>query len=83
MVLNTEQIQARSVQMFRKELLTSLVADNLVTQFRRHAAAFIHEPPRRMSFKQTWTTFNIFHWSCSATLNDAQCWRVKYREARK
>ena len=68
-VLNTEQIQARSVQMFRKELLTSLVADNLVTQFRRHAAALIHEPPRRMSFKQTWTTFNIFHWSCSATLN--------------
>ena len=50
-VLNSEKIQARSVEMFHKELLTSLVAYNLVTQFRRHAAALIHEPPRRMSFK--------------------------------
>ena len=37
-VLNTERQTARSVEMFPKELLTSLVAYNLVTQFRRQAA---------------------------------------------
>ena len=78
-VLNTERIQARSVEMFHKELLTSLVAYNLVTQFRRQAAALIAEPPRRMSFKRTWTTFNIFLWSSQA--KDASGWRAKYRQA--
>ena len=80
-VLNTERILARSVEMFHKELLMSLVAYNLVTQFRRQAAALIHQPPRRMSFKRTWTTFNIFLWSSSATLTDAAGWRAKYRQA--
>ena len=78
-VLNTERIQARSVEMFHKELLTSLVAYNLVTQFRRQAAALITEPPRRMSFKRTWTTFNIFLWSSQA--KDSSGWRAKYRQA--
>ena len=78
-VLNTERIEARSVEMFHKELLTSLVAYNLVTQFRRQAAALIAEPPRRMSFKSTWTTFNIFRWSSQA--KDASGWRAKYRPA--
>lgn len=78
-VLNTERIQARSVEMFHKELLTSLVAYNLVTQFRRQAAALIAEPPRRMSFKSTWTTFHIFLWSSQA--KDSSGWRAKYRQA--
>lgn len=78
-VLNTERIQARSVEMFHKELLTSLVAYNLVTQFRRQAAALIAKPPRRMSFKRTWTTFNIFLWSSQA--RDSSGWRAKYRQA--
>ncbi len=78
-VLNTEHQTARSVEMFHKELLTSLVAYNLVTQFRRQAAALIAEPPRRMSFKRTWTTFNIFLWSSSA--HDAPQWRAKFRKA--
>lgn len=78
-VLNTEHIQARSVEMFHKELLTSLVAYNLVTQFRRQAAALIAQPPRRMSFKSTWTTFNIFLWSSQA--KDSSGWRAKYRQA--
>lgn len=78
-VLNTERQTARSVEMFHKELLTSLVAYNLVTQFRRQAAALIAEPPRRLSFKRTWTTFNIFLWSSSA--HDAPQWRTQYRKA--
>ena len=78
-VLNTERLAARSVEMFHKELLTSLVAYNLVTQFRRQAATLIAEPPRRLSFKRTWTTFNIFLWSSSAS--DASQWRSQYRKA--
>lgn len=78
-VLNTERIEARSVEMFHKELLTSLVAYNLVAQFRRQAAALIAEPPRRMSFKSTWTTFHIFLWSSQA--KHASGWRAKYRQA--
>lgn len=61
-VKNTEHIEARSVEMFHKEWMTSQVAYNLVTQFHRQAAARIAEPPRRMSFKRTWTTFTIFLW---------------------
>ncbi len=83
LVLNTEHLESRSVEMFHKELLMSQVAYNLVTQFRRQAAALIHQPPRRMSFKRTWTTFNIFLWSSSATPTDAPRWRVKYRDALK
>ena len=80
-VLNAEELESRSVAMFHKELLTSQVAYNLVSQFRRQAAAIIHEPPRRMSFKRTWTTFNVFLWSSSATTTDAPHWRLKYRHA--
>lgn len=78
-VLNTEHLRARSVDMFHKELLTSLVAYNLVTQFRRQAATLIQEPPRRLSFKRTWTTFNIFLWSSQQP--DAPHWRTQYRQA--
>lgn len=78
-VLNTERIPAKSVDMFHKELLMSVVAYNLVTQFRRQAAALIAEPPRRLSFKRTWTTFNIFLWSSQA--KDSSGWRAKYRQA--
>lgn len=78
-VLNTENIRARSSEMFHKELLTSMVAYNLVTQFRRQAAELIREPPRRLSFKRTWTTFRQFLWSSMHT--DAAAWRHQYRIA--
>lgn len=78
-VLNTEKIRARSVEMFHKELLTSMVAYNLVTQFRREAAELANEPPRRLSFKRVWTTFRTFLWESPQT--DAASWRQKYRRA--
>jgi len=59
-VLGTENIRAKSVDMFKKELWTSVVAYNLVGQFRRQAAEQVNLPPRRMSFKRTWTTFQTF-----------------------
>jgi hypothetical protein len=58
--LDTENIRAKSVAMVRKELLTSIVAYNLVMQFRRQAAAIAKLPPRRLSFTGVWNTFESF-----------------------
>jgi hypothetical protein len=54
--LDAENIRAKSVEMFKKELYTSVVAYNLVAQFRRQAAKLAHVPPRRLRFKGVWTT---------------------------
>lgn len=59
-VMDTENIRAKKVDTFKKELYTSVVAYNLVGQFRRQAAEIINVAPRRMSFKRTWTTFQTF-----------------------
>jgi hypothetical protein len=78
-VLNTEGIAAKSEDMFMKELLMSMVAYNLVTQFRRQAAKMARVPPRRLSFKRTWTTFKTFLWSHLYT-GAVDC-RTQYRRA--
>ena len=78
-VLDAERIRARSVDMFHKELLLSMVSYNLVSQFRRQAAELINEPPRRMSFKRTWTTFGVFLLPHMHT--DPAAWRERYRVA--
>lgn len=80
-VLDTENIAARSEDMFLKELLMSMVAYNLVTQFRRQAATMAGVPPRRLSFKRTWTTFKTFLWSHLYT--DAVGCRAQYHKALK
>jgi hypothetical protein len=58
--LNTERIRAQSVAMVKKELWTSIVAYNLVVQFRRQAAALAGVAPRRLSFTGVWNTFQSF-----------------------
>ncbi len=58
--MDTENIRAKKVDTFKKELYTSVVAYNLVGQFRRQAAQINNVAPRRMSFKKTWTTFQVF-----------------------
>lgn len=58
--LDTENLRAKSVAMVKKELLTSLVAYNLVVQFRRQAAKLAGLPPRRLSFTGVWNTFQSF-----------------------
>lgn len=58
--LDTENIRARSVEMFKKELYTSIVAYNLVAQFRRQAAQVAQVTPRRLSFTGVWTTMKYF-----------------------
>ena len=46
--------------MVKKELLTSLVAYNLVIQFRRQAAKLADAAPRRLSFTGVWNRFERF-----------------------
>lgn len=78
-VMDTENIRAKSVDMFKKELYTSVVAYNLVGQFRRQAAEINQVPPRRMSFKSIWTTFQTFLLRHMHT--EPQQWREAFRVA--
>lgn len=55
--MDTENIRARSVSMMKKELMASVIAFNLVMQFRRQAAKLARVEPRRLSFKGCWTSF--------------------------
>lgn len=59
LVIGTEEIRAKSVDTFTKELYASVVAYNLTTQIRREAAKLNNVAPRKMSFKGVWSTFNI------------------------
>lgn len=79
--LDTENIRAHSVEMFRKELFSSMVAYNLVIQFRRQAARLANVPPRRLSFTGVWNTFEsyLLHKSpCAATE-----WQARFEAALK
>lgn len=77
--LNIERLRAQSVSMVKKELWTSIVAYNLVVQFRRQAAALAGVAPRRLSFTGVWNTFHSFllsQPSCPAT-----DWPSRYEKA--
>jgi len=78
-VMDTENIRAKSVDMFMKEIYTSVVAYNLVGQFRRQAAEINQVAPRKMSFKKTWTTFQTFLLRHLHT--DPEKWREAFRRA--
>jgi hypothetical protein len=55
--MDAENILAQSVVMVKKELMTSVVAYNLIVQFRRQAAKLARVQPRRLSFKGVWLSF--------------------------
>jgi hypothetical protein len=57
--MDTENIQAKSVDMVLKELMTSVVAFNLVAQFRRQAAQLARVEPRQLSFTGVWLEFRL------------------------
>lgn len=78
-VLDAENIRAKSVDTFTKELYTSVVAYNLTSQFRREAAALNNVPPRRMSFKRVWTTFQTF--LLRHMYSEPRKWREAYKAA--
>ena len=77
--LDAENIRAKSVEMFKKELYTSVVAYNLVAQFRRQSAQLARVKPRRLSFKGVWTTMKhrlLLQPSCSM-----EEWLDRYADA--
>ncbi len=78
-VMDAENIRAKSVDTFTKELYTSVVAYNLTSQFRQEAAKLNKLPPRRMSFKRVWTTFQTFLLRHMHT--DPQDWREAFETA--
>jgi hypothetical protein len=55
--MDAENIRAKSVDMVMKELYTSVVAYNLVAQFRRLSAEKAGVKPRQLSFNRVWTRF--------------------------
>lgn len=55
--MDAENILAQSVVMVKKELMTSVVAYNLIAQFRRQAAQLAGVQPRRLSFRGVWLSF--------------------------
>lgn len=55
--MDAENILAQSVVMVKKELMTSVIAYNLIVQFRRQAAKLARVQPRRLSFKGVWLSF--------------------------
>jgi hypothetical protein len=55
--MDTENIRAKSCDTMMKELLGSVIAFNLVMQFRKQAASLINVQPRQLSFRGVWTTF--------------------------
>lgn len=71
--LNTENIRAQSEEMVRKELYTSLIAYNLVIQFRRQAASLANVPPRRLSFRGAWDTYQAFLLRDLSVLSPEDC----------
>lgn len=78
-VLDAENIRAKSVDTFLKELYTSVVAYNLTSQLRQEAAKLNGVKPRRMSFKRTWTTFQTF--LLRHMHSDAAQWREAFGKA--
>jgi hypothetical protein len=78
-VLDAEHIRARSEAMFRKELYTSIVSYNLMTQFRRQAAQLAQLPTRRLSFTSVWNTYREF--LLKGWFTTPAQWRERYRIA--
>lgn len=57
LVIGTEEIRARSVEMFLKEFSMSMVAYNLTTQLRREAAKLGNVEPRGLSYTGVWSVY--------------------------
>jgi hypothetical protein len=77
--MDAENIRARSVEMMQKELMASVIAFNLVMQFRRQAATLARVEPRRLSFKGCWTSFKDH--LLLKTEEDFESWEVRYARA--
>jgi hypothetical protein len=78
-VLDTESLKSKSVEMFRKELGMAMVAYNLTSQLRRQAAFIAQCPPRALSFTGVWTVYR-FHLQSRLAKDGAQ-WQEYFEVA--
>ena len=77
--MDTENIRARKLDTAMKELHGSIIAYNLVAQFRRQAAKLARLQPRRLSFSGVWLTFQ--HHLLLAPKQTYEQWQLTYAEA--
>lgn len=77
--MDTENIRATKLDTIMKELHASIIAYNLVMQFRRQAAKLANIAPRRLSFTGVWTTF-CYH-LLYPEIKTYEEWTVAYLEA--
>ena len=77
--LDTENIRAKKLDTVKKELLGSVIAYNLVAQFRRQAAELVGVKPRRLSFSGVWLTFQ--HHLLYAPPQTFEQWQETYAAA--
>jgi Transposase DDE domain len=77
--MGIENIRAKSDEMVQKELLSSVVAYNLVLELRREVAKVAGVQPRRLSFTGVWTTMQ------NCLLRQPPCawseWQERYETA--
>lgn len=77
--MDTENIRAKKLDTVMKELLGSVIAYNLVAQFRRQAAKLARVKPRRLSFSGVWLTFQ--HHILYAPPQPFEQWQATYAAA--
>ncbi len=77
--MDTENIRAKKLDTVMKELLGSVIAYNLVAQFRRQAAEMARVKPRRLSFRGVWLTFQ--HHLLYAPPQSLEQWQATYAAA--
>jgi len=78
-VLDTESLKSKSVEMFRKELGLAMVAYNLTSQLRRQAAFVAKCTPRELSFTGVWTVYR--HHLQSKLFQDGVQWKEQFEIA--
>jgi hypothetical protein len=77
--MDTENIRAKKLDTIMKELLGSVIAYNLVAQFRRQTAKLARVQPRRLSFSGVWLTFQ--HHLLYAPTQSFEQWQATYAAA--
>ena len=75
LVIGTEEIRAKSQEMFLKEFALSMVAYNLTTQLRRQAAVVGECEPRELSFTGVWSVYR--HMLQGVQLVDPSQWPAR------
>lgn len=77
-LLDTENLPAKSLPMLRKELAMSIAAYNLVVHIRRLAARRAGVPARRLSFARVWSAARIMLFE--PVRRTAAQWRQKFEQ---